>query len=80
MTSYCDSHTSTDVKPEIMPRVKARNGNPHDKYNLRGIAHVRTNRKDEIFMQSWLYIDKAHAALDIFCFAVFFSLKPPYLI
>ena len=23
---------------------------PHDKYNIRGIAHVRTNRKDDIFM------------------------------
>ena len=24
---------------------------PHDRYNIRGIAHVRTNRKDDIFMQ-----------------------------
>ena len=30
------------------------------------------NRKDEIFMQRGLYIDKAHTALDIFNFAVFF--------
>ena len=27
------------------------NGTPHDKYNMHGIAHVRTNRKDDIFMQ-----------------------------
>ena len=27
------------------------NGIPHHKYNVRGIAHVRTNRKDDIFMQ-----------------------------
>ena len=24
---------------------------PHDKYNIRGTAHARTNRKDNIFMQ-----------------------------
>ena len=45
---------------------------PHDKYDVRGIAYARTNRKDNIFMQRWLYIDKAHMALDIFRFAVFF--------
>ena len=27
------------------------NGTPHDKYNIHGIAHARTNRKDNIFMQ-----------------------------
>ena len=48
---------------------------PHDKYNIRGIAHARTNRKDDIFMQRRLYIDEAHTALDIFRFAVFFQSK-----
>ena len=38
---------------------------PHDKYNIRGIAHAHTNRKDKI--------DKAHTALDIFRFAVFLN-------
>ena len=33
--------------------------------------HKRTNRKDDILMQRWLYIDELHMALDIFCFAVF---------
>ena len=51
MTSHRDSHTITDVKPEIIPGVQTGNGIPHDKYNIRGIAHVRTNRKDDIFMQ-----------------------------
>ena len=50
---------------------------PHsDKYNIRGIAHVRTNRTDDIFMQRRLYIDEADTALDIFRFAVFFSIAP----
>ena len=66
--------------------VQTRNGTPHDKYNIRGIAHVRKNRKDNIFMQRQLvqsftyilelglvlYIDEAHTELDIFRFAVFF--------
>ena len=49
MTSHHDSHTTTDVKPEIIPGVQSGNGIPHDKYNIRGIVHARTNRKDDIF-------------------------------
>ena len=56
----------------MLPGVQTGNGTPHDEYDIRGIAHARTNRKDNIFMQRQLYIDKAHIALDIFCFAVFF--------
>ena len=41
MTSHLDSHTTTDVNPDI----------PHDRYNIRGVAHACTNRKDDIFMQ-----------------------------
>ena len=56
------------------------NGITHDNYNIPGIAHARTNSKDNIFMQRRLvqiyigvgardlYIDKAHTALDIFSF------------
>ena len=55
--------------------VKTGNGIPYDKYNIRGTAHGRTNRKDDIFMQRRLYIDEAHTALDIFLFAVFFFQK-----
>ena len=66
MTSHRDSHTTTDVKPEMIPGVQTRNGIPRDKYNIRGIAHARTKRKDDIFMQRRLYIDEAHTALDIF--------------
>ena len=51
MTSHCDSHTTTDIKPEMLSGVKTGNGAPRDKYNIRGIAHKRTNRKDDIFMQ-----------------------------
>ena len=64
-----------DVKPEMLSGVKTGNGIPHDKYDMRDIAHARTNRKDNIFMQRRqvqsftyilekvqrdLYIDKAH--------------------
>ena len=66
MTSHRDSHTITDVKPEIIPGVQTGNGIPHDKYNIRGISHAHTNRKDDIFMQRRLYIDEAHTVLDIF--------------
>ena len=66
MTSHRDSHTITDVKPEMIPGVQTGNGIPHDKYNILGIAHVRTNRKDDIFRQRRLYIDKFHMVLDIF--------------
>ena len=43
-----------------------RNGIPHDKYNMRGIAHARTNRKNDIIMQRGLYIYEAHM-FNIFC-------------
>ena len=51
MTSPLDSHRTTDIKPEMLSGVQTGNGTPHDKYDIRGIAHVRTNRKDDIFMQ-----------------------------
>ena len=54
MTSANDSHTPTDVKPEMIPGVKTGNGIPHDEFNLCGIAHAYTNRKDDIFMQKRL--------------------------
>ena len=54
MTSHLDSHGTTDIKPEMLSGVQTGNGTPHDKYNIRGIAHARTNRKDDIFMQRQL--------------------------
>ena len=51
MTSPLDSHGTTDIKPEMLSGVQTGNGTPHDKYDIRGIAHARTNRKDDIFMQ-----------------------------
>ena len=65
MTSRGDSHTTTDVKPEIIPGVQTGNGIPHDKYYICSIAHARTNRKDGTLMQRQLYIGEAHTALDI---------------
>ena len=51
MTPHLNSHLTTDIKPEMLSGVQTGNGTPHDKYNIHGIAHVRTNRKDDIFMQ-----------------------------
>ena len=66
MTSPLDSHGTTDIKPEMLSGVQTGNGTPHDKYNIRGIAHACTNREDDIFMQRRLYIDKAHMELVVF--------------
>ena len=38
----------------MLSGAKNGKGTPHDKYNIRGIAPARTNRKDDIFMQSQL--------------------------
>ena len=72
MTSHHDIHTKIDVKLEVIPGILTKNGIPHDKCNLRGIAYALCThkQKDNIFMQR-LYIDKAHMALDIFRFAAF---------
>ena len=51
MTSHLNSHRTTDIKPEMLSGVQTGNGTPHDKYNIRGIAHACTKRKDDIFMQ-----------------------------
>ena len=56
MTSDLDSHTATDVKPDMLSGVQTGNGIPHDEYNINGIAHAHTNRKDDIFMQRQLHI------------------------
>ena len=51
MTSNLSSHRTTDIKPEMLSGVQNRNRAPHDKYIIRGIAHARANRKEDIFMQ-----------------------------
>ena len=35
----------------MLSGVQTGNGTPHGKYDIRGIAHARTNIKDNIFMQ-----------------------------
>ena len=54
LTFHLDSHTATDVKPEMLSDVQPGNGIPHDKHDIRGTAHARTNRKDDVSMQSRL--------------------------
>ena len=51
MAFHLEGHTTTDVKPDMLSGVQTRNGIPHDRYNIRGIAHARKNRKDDIFMR-----------------------------
>ena len=51
MTSHLDSHKTTDIKPKMLSGVQTGNGTPHGIYDIRGIAHARTNRKVNIFMQ-----------------------------
>ena len=51
MTSHLNSHRTTDIKPEMLSGVQTGNGTQHAIYNICGIAHARTNRKDDIFMQ-----------------------------
>ena len=51
MTSLLDSHMTTYLKPNMLSGVQTGNGIPHDRYIKRGIVRVRTNRKDDIFMQ-----------------------------
>ena len=51
MTSHLDSHTTTDVKPDMLSGVQTGNGIPHDRCNIRSIAHVHTIGKDNILMQ-----------------------------
>ena len=57
MTSHLNSPRTTDIKPEMLSGVQTGNGTPHDKYNIRGIAHAGTNRKYDIFMQRQLVQD-----------------------
>ena len=59
MTSHLHSHTTTDVKPNMLSDVQTGNGIPHDKYYIHGIAHAYTNKKDDIFMQRRLYIEQS---------------------
>ena len=79
MTSYLYGHRATEIKPEMLSGVQSGNGTPHDKYDIRGIAHFHaktTNAKLYIYIGVGardLYIDEARTALDIFRFAVFFS-------
>ena len=54
MTSHLDSYTTTGVKPDMLSGVQTGNGIPHYRYNKRGIAHARTNRKEDIFTQRQL--------------------------
>ena len=51
ITSHLDSHTTTDIIPDMLSGVQTGNRIPHERYNIHGIAHVRTNRKNDIFVQ-----------------------------
>ena len=81
-TSDLDSHTTNDVKPEILSGVKTRNRVPHDEYNVRGIAHACIQKRRHFHEKATsaklyiyivvgardMYIDEAHmdTELDIY--------------
>ena len=46
MTSHLDSHTTTDVQPEMLSGVQTGKGIPHVRYDIRGTAHAHTIRKN----------------------------------
>ena len=47
MISHLDSHTTTDVKPEMLSRDQIGNRIPNDEFNIRRITHAHTYRKDD---------------------------------
>ena len=51
MTFHLNNHRTAEIKPEMLSGVQIGNGTSHDKCNIRGIVHVRTNRKDDICMK-----------------------------
>ena len=53
-SSWRPRQKTTDFKPDMLSGVQTGNGIIHDRYHIRGIAHARTNRKDDILMQRWL--------------------------
>ena len=59
----------------MLSGVQTGNGTSHDRYNIHSIAHTRTNRKDDIFIQRRMCINEEHTALDIFRFAVFLRVE-----
>ena len=49
-TSHHDSHTTNDVKPEMLSGVQTGNRISHDEYNAHGIAHAHAYRKVLFFL------------------------------
>ena len=50
MTSHPDSHTTTDVKPDMLSGVQTGNGIPHDNMIYEALhIYACTNRKDDIY-------------------------------
>ena len=50
-TPHLDSHSTTDLKPEILSAVLTGNGISNDGRNVRGIMHMHLCKKDDIFRQ-----------------------------
>ena len=55
MTYHRYSHTTTDAKPEMITGVQTGNGIPYYKYDIRGVAHARRNRKEDIFTLQYFF-------------------------
>ena len=88
MTSFLDSHTTTDLKLDMLSGAQTENGILHDEYNIRGTAHARTKTtfscKDDSRKALHIYWSggkgQANTALDIFHFEVFSLLGPTMIL
>ena len=52
MTSHLNSHWTTDIKPEMLSGVQTGNGTPHDKCNIRGIAHAHKQKRQHFYAKT----------------------------
>ena len=54
MTSHHDSHTTTDVKPEMLSVVQTGNGIPHNKYDIHALPmYMHTGKTTRVNQQEF---------------------------
>ena len=76
MTFHLDSHTITDVKPDMLSGVQIGNGIPHDRCNIQGIAHVhKKQNKKFCFFWYLFWPPHFHVQLPYVLFCAIFQQK-----
>ena len=63
MTLYLNSHSTTDLKPEILSAVLTGNRISHDQRNVCSIMHVHVCRKGDIYRQRRLNHSKVRGGI-----------------